>query len=57
MSDIRKPPTERQYRIAEIETAFTYAPKIYPCSTCEWPVGDGFICFWCGESNPNRDNK
>lgn len=57
MSDIRKPPSERQYRQAEIETAFANAPQIYPCATCGWPVASGFICTWCGERNPNRNNQ
>lgn len=52
---IKKPPSETQYRKAEIETAFSYSPSIYPCSECGWPVGKGYICGYCQSTNPSKN--
>lgn len=47
-----KPPTRAQYKKAEIELALSYAPNIYACMKCGWPVVSGYCCNTCGDANP-----
>lgn len=32
--------------------ARSYAPEIYPCAKCNWPVVSGYCCHYCGTNNP-----
>jgi hypothetical protein len=50
----RKPPTEKQYREAEIGQALIFCPEIYPCANCGWPVIDGYCCEYCDCTNPRE---
>jgi rubrerythrin len=46
-------PTEKEYREEAIKQAFQFAPRIYACKKCGWPVADGFCCEYCGDINPS----
>lgn len=35
--------------------ALSYAPRIYPCQKCSYPVADGYCCTWCKDGSPERD--
>ena len=48
-----EPPTEEQYRMARINLALDYAPTIYACKKCGWPVALGYCCGSCGDINPS----
>jgi len=48
-------PTPYEYRREERELAFQFAPKIYPCRSCGWPVADGYVCQYCGDDDPNGE--
>ena len=50
-----KAPTKRQYEKAEKAQAVDYAPDIYPCKKCGWPVVSGYICNYCGDTNPSYE--
>lgn len=52
-----KKPTKKQYREAELEIAFFFAPRIYACGKCGWPVADGYICGTCRDQNPYHNQK
>jgi DNA-directed RNA polymerase subunit RPC12/RpoP len=47
-------PDGRRYRAAMIELALSYAPRMYPCGSCGWPVADGYCCSTCGSDNPRE---
>jgi hypothetical protein len=32
--------------------AFTYAPTIFHCEHCDYPVVEGYCCGHCGSENP-----
>jgi len=49
-----KPPTKKQYREHVIRKALDWAPKIYPCQKCGWPVFSGYCCETCGDSEPYK---
>ena len=42
------PPTEEQYKRAEISTYRMFAPSVRPCGNCGWPVATGYVCNVCG---------
>jgi ribosomal protein L32 len=52
-----KKPTAAQYRQAEIDTMSRHLPHTYPCGKCAWPVLDGHVCGYCGDSCPFRDKN
>lgn len=58
MTDKEKvaPPTPKQYERRRNQILLDYAPSIYACKKCGWPVIDGYCCHTCGDSNP-RDPK
>jgi hypothetical protein len=33
--------------------ARSYAPTMYPCKKCGHPVGHGYCCTGCGDSDPS----
>lgn len=35
--------------------ALSYAPRIYPCQKCSYPVADGYCCTYCKDGSPERD--
>lgn len=47
-----KPPTDEEYDRARINVAMGFAPNIYACKKCHWPVADGYCCGTCGDPNP-----
>ena len=30
-----------------------YAPHMYPCGKCNYPVASGYCCTYCGNINPS----
>ncbi len=48
-----KPYTQPWERAAN-RLARNYAPKIYPCAKCSYPVLNGYCCTHCGDTNPSR---
>lgn len=53
MSPKPKKPTEAEYKKAACGLAFDFAPRIYPCLKCGWPVAKGFCCGTCGTYDPD----
>lgn len=47
-----KPPTKKEYKEAYLETLETWAPRVYPCRVCRWPVIYGYMCNRCECRNP-----
>jgi hypothetical protein len=47
-----EPPTEEQYRSEKLNLALSYAPQIYSCVKCGWPVAKGYCCNYCGDTDP-----
>ncbi len=39
------------------EVARSFAPSIYPCAHCDYPVVRGYCCGSCGSSNPYREGE
>ena len=52
-----KRPTERQFDTSADRLARSFAPKIYECRKCGWPVADGYICMTCGCTNPKAHER
>jgi len=50
--ELPTPPTEEEYELQRVRLAFRYAPTIYACAHCHWPVANGYCCAHCGSSNP-----
>lgn len=48
------PPTLEEYRDKAIAMAFGWAPKIYGCKKCGWPVISGYCCRTCGDFEPDK---
>ena len=57
MIKIKPPKSEQEYKQAKIDLAFSYAPSIYPCKTCKWPVAKGYCCGYCGDSDPSGEDE
>ena len=36
------------------QIAREYAPDIYVCAKCQYPVLSGYCCQFCGSNNPRR---
>ena len=51
-----KPYTKYWDRLANVE-ARTFAPEIYPCATCGYPVVEGYCCPNCKSNNPRVEEK
>ena len=49
-----EPPTDEQYQARRLSIVLSYAPRIYACAKCKWPVIDGYCCNTCGDSNPRQ---
>lgn len=47
-------PGKRQYETAALEMRLSYAPIVYPCMKCGWPVREGFCCPTCDDNNPSE---
>lgn len=54
MTNKRTPPSPKEYEEAQVSLALSYAPNMYPCADCKWPVIDGYCCTYCGSSSPRR---
>ena len=48
-------PYGRTYQSLQRDLVAIYAPHTRPCSTCYRPVMSGYVCQFCGDSNPTRD--
>ena len=49
--------TEREFeRLANI-LARQYAPPIYACQKCGYPVAKGYVCTHCGDGNPSQPKE
>lgn len=49
-----KPPSEIEFRSAANAIVWRYAPRIYACKKCGWPVASGYCCGTCGDGNPSE---
>lgn len=49
-----KPYTE-QWELEASELARRYVPSIYPCKKCGHPVVYGYVCTFCGDTNPDEE--
>ena len=47
-------PTYTEYQKAKAEVALDYAPEIYPCRKCGWPVLSGYCCTYCEDTDPSE---
>jgi hypothetical protein len=52
-----EPPTEEEYRRAEIATYRRFAPRVCPCGLCGWPVPKGYVCDTCGHDGSFDDSR
>jgi hypothetical protein len=48
-------PTKEQYQVARARAAISFAPEMYPCKKCGWPVLNGYCCNTCGDTNPSEE--
>ena len=48
-----KPFTTAWCKIAAY-VASNYAPQIFPCKECGYPVADGYCCGNCGSAEPGN---
>jgi len=48
------PPSGDAYHRALLNTAMSYAPTIYACAKCGWPVVSGYCCGTCGDADPRK---
>lgn len=46
-------PHSKEWEADAISLLRSYAPSIYPCKKCGYPVATGYCCHWCGDSSPN----
>ena len=51
MNEHRKKPTKEEYAEARLRDLLNWAPRIYPCEKCGWPVFDGYLCNYCGHDD------
>jgi hypothetical protein len=47
-------PTDEEYKAEAIRVRLSYAPRVYACMKCGWPVREGFCCNTCGDNNPRE---
>jgi hypothetical protein len=47
-------PTDEQYKQEAMRVRLSYAPRVFPCMKCGWPVRDGYCCNYCGDNNPSE---
>lgn len=46
-----EPYSKRWEQLAD-QVARDYAPEMYPCGKCGYPVARNYCCTFCGDSNP-----
>jgi hypothetical protein len=46
------PPTSKQFEERKLEMLTEWAPQIYTCRHCKWPVMRGYCCNSCGSKAP-----
>ena len=56
MAEKIKKPTDAEYRKAEIVQAINFAPEIYACKKCGWPVACGYCCTYCSDTDPSSED-
>jgi predicted RNA-binding protein with PUA domain len=47
-------PYTPEWQVAANMLARSWAPNIYPCKKCNYPVIDGHCCENCGDPNPKE---
>lgn len=52
---VAPPENDEAYQDAAGVIARGYAPEMYPCKKCGWPVIRGFTCTTCGDDNPSEE--
>ena len=50
-------PDGRTYKRARRALAIDFAPQMYPCKKCGYPVVDGYCCTFCGDNNPFKEES
>ena len=48
------PPSDVEYKQANLRLRLDRAPPTYACMKCGWPVIKGFCCETCGDTNPSE---
>jgi len=58
MKKIKKIKTDTPYwqRLAD-KVARSFAPEIYPCAKCGYPVVTGYCCTHCLDDNPEKSRS
>jgi len=46
--------TEEEWTNLAYQLARSFAPRIYACKKCGYPVVDGYCCYECGDTNPSE---
>ncbi len=54
---MKKCPSEKTYQREKARIAIDYAPDIYCCGKCGYPVIDGYVCNYCGDTNPQEEEQ
>jgi len=54
---MKKCPSDNTYYREKGKLAINYAPEIYPCQKCGYPVASGYCCTYCGDTNPSSREK
>jgi hypothetical protein len=44
--------TDEQWESIADGLARSYCPEIIPCRHCQYPVVDGYVCQYCGSTDP-----
>jgi len=51
-----EPYSQEWNRLADL-LARSFAPHIYPCAECRYPVASGYTCGSCGNNNPRQPRQ
>ncbi len=49
--------SDRTLRRLVCNLAIAYAPEIYRCKRCGYPVISGYCCTHCGDSDPSSNEE
>jgi len=47
------PPTPEEYKREVLSLLQYFAPRIYTCQKCGWPVATGYCCTTCRDTSPD----
>ena len=45
-------PNSEEWEELANQEARNFAPEIYPCGKCNYPVASGYCCNYCGDTDP-----